>query len=108
MAWEQRGNRSYYYSAEKVNGRVEKRYLGSGPVAQAVARLEQMDRDHKEDDARPLRRELSRLDALDTLMAAFHDAVEHEVNETLTRAGYHRHDRGAWRRKRRARQEETE
>ncbi len=40
MAWEQRGSRSYYYTAERIDGRVVKRYVGAGRVAELAAQLE--------------------------------------------------------------------
>ena len=33
MAWESRGNRRYFYHSAKVDGRVVKDYVGTGPVA---------------------------------------------------------------------------
>ncbi len=37
MGWETRRGRRYYYRACKVNGRVTKAYVGSSPVAEALA-----------------------------------------------------------------------
>ena len=39
MGWEQRGNATYYYSAERVGGRVVKQYVGTGRVAALTALL---------------------------------------------------------------------
>jgi len=104
MAWETRGgdsSRRYYYTAQKVNGRVEKRYIGSGSLAESIARLEAIDRGQAEEEATARREGEARLDVLDAALAAFCEAVDAQMREVLTGAGYHRHDRGNWRRKRR-------
>lgn len=54
MAWEQRGNRRYYYRAKKIGGRVVKHYLGAGIAAHNAAAKDKAARDRRiaEADAR--------------------------------------------------------
>jgi hypothetical protein len=37
VAWERRGGNLYYYRCEREGGRVRKRYIGAGEVAELVA-----------------------------------------------------------------------
>ena len=100
MAWEtrKRGDR-YYYRTRKVNGRVVKEYVGGGPLAEALARADRLDRERRaaarareRAEREYLERQSAELDEFDagltTLVAAF-----------LCASGYHRHDRGEWRRR---------
>jgi hypothetical protein len=103
MSWETRGNRRYYYSAEKRDGRVVKHYVGRGEVAGAVATIERIDREREQGTRAPSRRDeeqADRLDRLDRLIGEVSAVVDRLVNEALTEAGYHRHHRGAWRKRR--------
>ena len=101
MAWETRGgSRRYYYAAEKIGGRVRKRYLGSSATAAYVAYLEARDRERAEDQRRADGETLALLDRVDAVVTAFCGQVEQQTTATLTAAGYHRQNRGVWRKKR--------
>jgi hypothetical protein len=41
VAWERRGSNLYYYQSERVDGRVRKKYVGTGEVAQAIAHADE-------------------------------------------------------------------
>jgi hypothetical protein len=103
MAWEVRGNHSYYYRSRREGGRVVKEYLGAGEAARAIAALERMDRERAGEEARRWRQERARQDAVDALLLAFCACVSDAVTAALERAGYYRHDRGPWRKRRRGR-----
>jgi hypothetical protein len=101
MAWETRRNgRRYYYRVRRVNGRVVREYVGTGPAAEAAAALDSAHRQLKQlgraeraaKDAadRELEADLSLLDDLANLFA----------RAALEAAGYHRHARGQWRKRR--------
>lgn len=100
MGWEQRGGRSYYYTAERIGGRVVKRYVGTGTVAELASQLDainQQRQDAEEESDRAARVEL------DALMAAL--VPLDELGDLLTRAallaaGFRQHHRGDWRRRR--------
>jgi hypothetical protein len=101
MAWEtRRGGRRYYYRSVRRGGRVEKEYLGGAPWVDAAARLEEMDRERREWERFEQRAEEERLAAATAPLAEFCAAVELLARVELLAAGYHRHDRGAWRRRR--------
>lgn len=100
MGWERRGGRSYYYAAERVGGRVVKRYVGAGRVAELAARLDLINRQQREDDAESARRLRDELAAVDAVLAPLDELADVLARAALVAAGYHRHHRGEWRRRR--------
>ena len=46
MAWERRGGNLYYYQAEREDGRVRKRYIGAGEVAEMIAHADEVGEDY--------------------------------------------------------------
>jgi hypothetical protein len=102
MAWERRGNGSYYYTAQRVGGRVVKRYVGTGRLAELAAQLDAVTRErdaHEADERRRVRDELA---ALAAALAPLNELADLLTAAALLAAGFHRHHRGPWR-KRRAR-----
>ncbi|MBE2252868.1 MAG: hypothetical protein IAE78_25270 [Myxococcus sp.] len=96
MAWEKRGNRLVYYSARRVGRRVVKQYLGSGPLAHAVAQLDQvskLERQAAREADRKWNDEEARLEAAGRELDAC-------ISRLLVEAGLHRPKRGRWRRRR--------
>src|SRR5262245_34297507 len=100
MAWQQVGSKRYYYRNHCVAGRSVRRYVGTGPVAELAAAA---------DDLRKLKRVIADRERK-AVQAHYCEAGTPlrslcGVTDVLTRAalvaaGYHRHDRGAWRRSR--------
>ena len=100
MSWETRRGRDYYYQARKVDGQVEKHYFGAGPGAEAVALLDALDRQQRAVQREQERQERQALEALDGVVEVVCLLAEAAMNEALTAAGYRRHARGKWRKKR--------
>ena len=99
MAWEQRGTHRYYYRSRKIAGRVVKEYVGGGLAGMLAQR---------EDDSRRRKCESARAAFQadrDTFTAAAtaHDELSRITDAlmkaALVAAGYHRHDRGQWRKR---------
>jgi len=110
MAWETRKGtkRQYYTRSRRVNGQVQREYLGCGELARLSAEIDTaadevqaalrtiaaQQRRHDQE-----RREaiygaiLTPLDALDVLCQA-------AMRRELLAAGYHQHKRGEWRKQR--------
>jgi hypothetical protein len=107
MAWETRGNQSYYYRSRRVNGKVVKEYVGSGDLADSIAALEALDRQRGEMERSEAQAERREQAELEDEIEAYCRQVDDTLAEVLTALGYHRHDRGAWRRKRQGGQEGT-
>jgi hypothetical protein len=101
MPWETRERGGYYYTrSRKANGRTIREYVGTGPLAELEAQkdaLERLKRRLAALDLRDLKAELAalaaRLDELD-------DLADLAARAALLAAGFHQHDRGAWRRRR--------
>jgi hypothetical protein len=101
MAWESRKNgRSYYTRSVRINGRVTREYIGAGPVAEAIAGLDYHDRLARTDAQQKARADRVELDRMEALAVKYGAEVSTAVATALTEAGYHRHERGNWRRKR--------
>ena len=100
MAWEQRGNRSYYYHSSRRGGRVVKEYFGTGRVADLRAQLDGLTLERRAIKRQDRLAERGRCDALEARILELIQLTDALVAATLTVAGYHRHDRGAWRRRR--------
>jgi hypothetical protein len=102
MGWETRGGASYYYTAERVNGRVVKSYVGSGPAAGIAALLAAEARAEAAEKATTRKEEAAELAALEAALTPLDELADTLTAAALVAAGYHRHRRGPWR-KRRAR-----
>src|SRR3954467_14164341 len=99
MGWKTRGGRRYYYRSIRQGGRVVSEYVGGGETAALIAALETAERDKREVAAADWRAERARLVAEDRAQAERFDQVEILVRLLLEAAGFHRHNRGEWRRR---------
>ena len=93
MPWE----RGYYYSARKVGGRVVREYWGPGLAGEIVAQAEAEERQERAEARAASRARMAELDDLEAEVAAADRALELAA---LAAAGYRRHKRGEWRKKR--------
>jgi hypothetical protein len=97
MSWDRRG---YYYRSRKVGGKVRREYLGRGPIIEELARLHAEERADRERDRRALAEEAKRLGELDARVTELDELTELVARAAMAAAGFHRHHRGEWRRKR--------
>lgn len=96
MAWVKKGNQRYFYRSRRVGRRVVREYFGRGPLAELAAHL--MDRLRR---ARAVHdQKAARLDDADAQFRLLHDRLDRAAEAHLLVAGYHRHDRGRWRKRR--------
>jgi len=96
MSWERRKGSSYYYRGAREGKRVRKVYLGGGPEAVEAARVD-AERRAQEQAERMERAEAEQLNAqMDQLCRL----VQRLMSVVLYSEGFHRHDRGAWRKRR--------
>jgi hypothetical protein len=101
VAWERRGSNLYYYQSERVNGRVRKKYVGAGEVAQAIADADQTIRRSRAARSERVRVELEEVRTLASAAEELCEAADILAVAELVAAGYHRH-KGQWRMRRRA------
>ena len=99
MAWETRGNGTYYYRKVRRDGVVRSEYVGAGLVAEALAGLDGIGRDSAELDRAVW---LETVQAERRIAAALAEAdrmVQGMTAAVLIAAGCHTHRR-QWRRQR--------
>ena len=101
MAWERRGSNLYYYQSERVDGRVRKKYVGAGEVAQAVAHADETIRQSRAAQRERARVEFEEAKTLASVGEELWEAADILAVAQLVAAGYHRH-KGEWRMRRRA------
>ncbi len=102
MGWETRRGREHYcYTrSRRVDGRVARDYLGTGLLADLAAAQDEQERRSRAARVRLWRREQERLDALGAQLDRTYALTETLAAGTLLVAGYHRHARGEWRKRR--------
>jgi hypothetical protein len=100
MGWEKRGRGGLYYTrSRKVDGRVVREYVGTGPLAEIVALDDELKRLQKEEMAAYWREERERLRRSAEFLSELEEAAEVLTRAELLASGYHEH-KGQWRRRR--------
>ncbi|QDV34414.1 hypothetical protein [Tautonia plasticadhaerens] len=101
MPWKRRGGRSYFYESRREGRRVRSVYVGSGWRAELVTDRLAEHREARQADRRHHRArrasEATKERAFDDLFTLSRDMAEW----ALRSAGFHRPNRGPWRRRRR-------
>src|SRR5688572_11594025 len=98
MAWEERGGRRYYYQSELVeDGRVVKKYIGAGEIAELISHADETRRRTREARRAQEREELERMEALAAPVLEIDQAADILARAHLVAAGYRLH-KGEWRR----------
>lgn len=97
MGWDRRG---YYYRAKKVDGRVVREYVGQGEIAALVEQNDLLDREKRKLDFAQERAQQDEMNALDELLNDLNEQIDLLARVVLLAAGYRRHKRGEWRKKR--------
>jgi hypothetical protein len=100
MAWSKRGSTSVYYRSARADGRVRRHYFGSGVEARLAAALDAHRRQEREAGRLARRAEGQRQRAIDMPLRAFTRLTDLLAGAALVLAGFHRHDRGRWRKAR--------
>jgi hypothetical protein len=101
MAWEKRERGGVYYTrSRKVNGRVVREYVGGGVLGELAVQMDALKRSQRQEEAQALRDECKRIEGLETSLEELCEAAEVLFRATLLAAGYRRHKRGQWRKKR--------
>jgi nucleotide-binding universal stress UspA family protein len=101
MGWEERERGTRYYTrSRRVNGRVTREYIGSGPMAELCALQDEAERRRREEAARAGRAEKESLERLDGTAGEICELAELLNRAALIAAGYRQHNRGEWRKPR--------
>ena len=99
MSWEQRGNRTYYYRSRKIAGRVVKEYVGGGLAGMLAEQEDEARRRKRDAECVALQADRDAFEAAVAAHDAFARAADALMTAALVAAGYHRHDRGQWRKR---------
>ena len=98
MAWQKRGRNSYFYRSKKSNGQVTTHYLGRASEVRAhQAALEDQERHTTRTKERQEQQAWVALDNQITTLSTLVTALSHS---TLACAGYYKHNRSHWRKRR--------
>ena len=101
MAWERRERGGLYYTrSTKVNGRVEREYVGSGYFGQLAASLDLERRERRLAEMTALKRERAEMENLDSRVSELYEGIEDVTAAALLTTGYRKHKRGEWRKRR--------
>jgi hypothetical protein len=103
MAWDKRG---YLYRSERRDGRVVRVYCGRGTGAEALAALWEGTRAMRQAQAAEQRRTATELDLVAAQVSAYSGEVDRTTRAAITAAGYHRHKRGPWHKRRKQMQQD--
>jgi hypothetical protein len=99
--WDVRNGRRYYYRSVRVGNRVVHQYVGTGPLAELAATADALRRAQRRAEAEARQRERARLEAAEGPLLELNGVADLVTRAALTAAGFHQHERGEWRRKRR-------
>jgi hypothetical protein len=99
MPWAQRGPHRYFFRKRKVRGRVVRRSLGRGPEAQLAAALAAQRQREREAQWARRRQDRERWEAEAGVLQRLIEVSDLLVETALLAAGFHQHERGAWRRR---------
>ena len=104
MGWKTINGHSYYYSCERVRGRVVTRYRGNGDLAAMVIALdasEARERAKEREEAKAFREvERAKAAGVEKAIGGACRLVGFMVNGMMCELGYHRRKRGIWRNRR--------
>jgi hypothetical protein len=99
--WERRERGGLYYTrSRKEGGRVVREYIGGGVLGELAAQLDAEKRRIRKEEAATWREERKSMEALDKPVEELCRAAEILSRAVLVAAGYHQHNRGAWRMRR--------
>ncbi len=99
--WERRERGGPYYTrSRKEGGRVLREYIGGGVLGEIAALEDEYERRCREEEAALCKEERERLEGLMAPVDELCEAAEVLARAALLAAGYRRHNRGEWRKRR--------
>ena len=103
MAWQEVDGRRYYYRGRRLCGRTRRVYVGAAgsPAAELAAAADHLRRLGREAAARERHAERERHREAEAPLLALCERTDVLTRAALLAAGFHRHHRGPWRRRRR-------
>jgi hypothetical protein len=100
MSWETRANGNRYYTrSRRVNGRIEREYVGGGEIGELSEQMDAMKREERQQRAEAIREAKSQMDGFDELLTQLETVADSIGRGLLIAAGYHQHNRSEWRKR---------
>ena len=100
MSWENRPNgRKYYTRSRRVNGRIQREYVGAGSLGELAEQFDIEEREERQLRAEAIREAKLARDSFDELLTQFEDIAETIGRGLMIAAGYHQHNRSEWRKR---------
>ncbi|RZA20266.1 MAG: hypothetical protein EOP10_18425 [Proteobacteria bacterium] len=93
-------SRGYAYETYRENGRVCRRFCGSGTLAALLVRMNEIDRERSEEARYNERAKIERVKQGGDALQAYCKASNALFRAAAQAGGYHQHKRGEWRKKR--------
>jgi hypothetical protein len=101
VAWEQRERGGRYYTrSRRVGERVLREYVGTGRLAELASAQDARDRAEREARAVAWGAQRQRLETTEAALGELCELGEAVARANLLLAGYRRHRRGEWRKRR--------
>lgn len=100
MAYEKRGNGSYYYKKEREGNRVVSTYYGKGEVADLISQLDEIEADEKNYERFQEQKRRAKAERFEKELIEIEAAFKDLVAAHLIINGYHQSDSREWRKKR--------
>src|SRR5262249_32662073 len=100
MGWERRGQFLYYFRATKAGGRRYSTYFGRGAEAQLASQVDELHRQTQRARRAAEQQLRQRWRDADEAVHEFISVAQLLAHTALHLAGYHRPQRGPWRRRR--------
>jgi len=97
MPWDKRG---YYYRKKRIGSRVVSEYVGRGMFADMDAAEDAAKRQERAQAQASTQAARLETETLDAGIQAADELINAAMFETLEAAGFHRHARGQWRKRR--------
>ena len=110
MAWERRRHKLYYYRSTRIpgTGRVQKEYVGAGPVAEVIAEQDAQSRAQRAAQRQVELERRRQFEAAYASLVRLGRESDTIMTSTLAEAGWYRHHRGAWKRYGKTKGKQTE
>ena len=106
--WLNRGKRKVFYLCRWVNGRPRQFRVGTGPLAEKLAAEPEARKQTRKASAEACAAWKAKASAVEGPLNELCAGLEQVTIATLLAQGFHRHDRGRWRKKREHRQVQDE
>jgi hypothetical protein len=100
MGWQRRGAKSYFYFTRRVGKGFRCDFIGGGDVGEVAASLIFLAREERREVRARRRAARDRERMLLRDLQQFISLADLLTRATLLVAGFHRHDRGSWRKRR--------